>query len=449
MGSERQRACLGDILTQIIDHRGRTPKKLGGDFCSSGIRVLSAKNVKNGCIDYTSDMRYVSQEMYQRWMPVKLKRGDVLLTSEAPLGETAYLRDDIEFCLGQRLFALRANETILHSRYLYYYLRSRKGQHELHARATGTTAQGIRQSELVKIEIEYPPDTGEQRAIAHILGTLDDKIELNRRMNETLEAMARALFKSWFVDFDPVIDNALAAGNPIPDALAEKAARRRALGEKRKPLPEEVRCLFPARFVDSELGPIPEGWENVSLGDVVEIYDSKRIPLSRRERERRQGPYPYYGATGVMDYVDDYLFDGIYILMAEDGSVLDDNDKPVLQYVWGKFWVNNHAHVLLAKKPISNEYLFLALGHVHLLPFVTGAVQLKLNQRNMKSIPFILPTSRACTLFQDLTGLLFAKYRFLTEESRTLAALRDTLLPKLISGEIRITDTERILEGVV
>jgi type I restriction enzyme S subunit len=216
------------------------------------------------------------------------------------------------------------------------------------------------------------PPIEEQRAIAHILGTLDDKIELNRRMNETLEEMARALFKSWFVDFDPV----------------------RAKAEGRDPgLPEHIADLFPDRFEDSELGEIPAGWKMDELGEVVAIHDSKRVPLSGRERSQRNGPYPYYEATSVMDYVDDYLFDGIYVLVGEDGSVVTVDDRPFTQYVWGKLWVNNHAHVLQGKGSVSTEHLLLSLSQTNIRGHVTGAVQLKLNQRNMKSIPFMLSSS--------------------------------------------------------
>ena len=138
-----------------------------------------------------------------KWMKTPLLADDVILTSEAPLGEPAYVAQDAEWCLGQRLFGIRTNKDKLYGRFLFYALQSAEVRHDLLSRATGTTAQGIRQAELRRVRIPLPP-LPEQRAIAHILGTLDDKIELNRRMNETLEEMARALFKSWFVDFDPV-----------------------------------------------------------------------------------------------------------------------------------------------------------------------------------------------------------------------------------------------------
>ena len=270
------------------------------------------------------------------------------------------------------------------------------------------------------------PPIADQRAIAHILGSLDDKIELNRRMNETLEAMAQAIFKSWFVDFDPVHAN----------------AEGRDTG-----LPKEIADLFPDSFEDSELGAVPEGWKATTLKDGIEIFDSVRIPLNKRQRVERQGPYPYYGAAGIVDHVDDFLFDGVYVLTGEDGSVVDGDGYPVVQYVWGQFWVNNHAHILKGKNEISEEHLYLFLQQTNVAAFVTGAVQPKLNQKNLKAIPFVLPTGPVCRAFSDLIQPLFSKLRANADENATLAPLRDALLPKLISGELRVSDAEKFIEG--
>ncbi|MCB0035176.1 MAG: restriction endonuclease subunit S, partial [Anaerolineales bacterium] len=226
------------------------------------------------------------------------------------------------------------------------------------------------------------------------------------------------IFKSWFVDFDPVHENvqAAAAGRPVPH-------------------PD-----FPAAFVDSALGPVPEGWRVGTLDNAAEIHDSKRIPLSKREREQRQGKYPYYGAASLMDYVDDYIFDGVHLLVAEDGSVIDDKNRPVLQYVWGQFWVNNHAHVLTGKNTCSTEQLMLAMKFINIKPYITGAVQLKINQANLKRIPFILPSAELNTKFKETVQFFYERIRTNTEESQTLAELRDTLLPQLISGHLRLPE---------
>ena len=307
-------------------------------------------------------------------------------------------------------------------RFAYYFLR----QFDFRSYNSGSAQPSLNRNFIHPIPVDVPP-VWEQRVIAHILGTLDDRIDLNQRMNETLEAIARALFKSWFVDFDPV---------------------RAKMEGRHTGLPQDIADLFPDRLVNSEMGKIPEWWEVASLGTVIEIHDRKRIPLNKHQRAQRQGPYPYYGAAGIMDHVNDFLFDGVYVLSGEDGSVVDAHGHPVVQYVWGKFWVNNHAHVLKGRKDISEEHLYLLLQGANITAFVTGAVQPKLNQRNLKAIPLVLPTGPACRVFSGLVAPLFARVRHNADESERLVALRDALLPKLISGEIRVGDAEMALESV-
>ena len=180
---------------------------------------------------------------------------------------------------------------------------------------------------------------------------------------------------------------------------------------------------------------LKERASNVRLGDIIGLEDSKRVPLNSRDRENRKGPYPYYGATSIMDYVDDYLFDGVRVLLGEDGSVIDSEGKPVLQYVWGRYWVNNHAHILKAAGAYSLEAIYVALRRTSIGHIVTGAVQMKISQRNLKKLEVSMPEPGSLDYLQPL----FAAYRNLCEESRYLATLRDALLPKLISGEIDVS----------
>ncbi len=179
------------MLDVLIDHRGKTPKKLGGDFQPTGVPVVSAVNLKSGRILLPADARCVSDAMYRRWMPVPLLAGDVLLTSEAPLGELARVPTDAPMVLGQRLFGLRGKEGVLDNGYLYYLLRWSPVRAQLTARATGTTVSGIRQSELIRVAIPVP-DLDIQTAIAEILGALDDKIDVNGRLATIGESLALA-----------------------------------------------------------------------------------------------------------------------------------------------------------------------------------------------------------------------------------------------------------------
>ena len=231
-------------------------------------------------------------------------------------------------------------------------------------------------------------------------------------MNNTLEEIGKALFKQWFVDFE------------FPD---ENGRPYKSSGGK---------------MVNSELGEIPEGWEAGHFGNVVENFDSKRIPLSNREREKRKGDFRYYGATGVMDHVNDFIFDGIYLLVGEDGTVITNKETAVTQYVWGKFWVNNHAHVLKGKNGFSTEVLKLFLEVTNIAPYITGAVQPKLNQNNLNSIPVVLPKKEILAEFSGLIDLLFSKYRQTHDEIERLTSIRDSLLPRLMSGKLRVRDYE-------
>lgn len=176
----------------------------------------------------------------------------------------------------------------------------------------------------------------------------------------------------------------------------------------------------------------------VRFGDVVALEDSKRVPLNSRDREARKGPYPYYGATSVMDHVDDYLFDGVRVLLGEDGTVVDSEGKPILQYVWGKYWVNNHAHILAPSGEYSLEAIYIALSRTTINHIVTGAVQMKISQRNLKSLELELPSPESLDYLQDL----FAVYRSNQDESAKLSSLRDALLPKLMSGEIDVSKVD-------
>ena len=215
-------------------------------------------------------------------------------------------------------------------------------------------------------------------------------------LNNNLEQQAKALYKDWFFDFSPF----------------------------------------------STKGNLPDGWHLGTVGDIIQLHDSKRVPLSGSERDKMEKIYPYYGATSLMDYVDNYLFDGIYLLLGEDGTVVDSLGFPILQYVYGQFWVNNHAHIITGKEGFSVEELYLFFSLTNIKSIVTGAVQQKVSQQNLKKVPAIIPSKEALSAFDDLIQPIFAQIRNLRDENAHLADLRDTLLPRLMSGELDVSDTE-------
>lgn len=183
---------LGKVLETIIDHRGLTPKKLGGDWADQGVPTISAMNVKNGFIVKSETIRFVNEDLYKKWMPEDVIKGDVILTSEAPLGQLYIIKENERFCLSQRLFGLRTKRDLLDSEFLYHLLNSEQGQERLQDRSSGSTAQGIRQAELVKVLIEIP-SIPEQEEIARTLSAIDKKITINKQLKEKLITLKKVL----------------------------------------------------------------------------------------------------------------------------------------------------------------------------------------------------------------------------------------------------------------
>ena len=186
-------------------------------------------------------------------------------------------------------------------------------------------------------------------------------------------------------------------------------------------------------------GAMPEGWHRGTISEIIELHDSKRIPLSSRERANLAKIYPYYGATSVMDYVDRYLFDGIYLLLGEDGTVVDSKGFPILQYVEGKFWVNNHAHIITGKNGFTVETLYLLFSLTNVQPIITGAVQPKISQANLKKISVLIPSRKELSAFDSIIQPVFTQIRNLRAENDRLATIRDALLPRLMSGALDIS----------
>ena len=446
MESEWPTVLLGDEAELITGYPFKSSQYTENP---DGIKLVRGDNVVQGCFRWDGVKRWPT-ELADGLENYRLIAGDVVLAMDRPWIEAGLKyaeisSHDLPALLVQRVSRLRGKSR-LNTRFLKYLIGSPYFTNHVLAVQTGTAVPHISGSQIKEFTFRLPP-LPEQKAIAHILGSLDDKIELNRRMNASLEGMAQALFRSWFVDFDPVIDNALAAGNPIPDELAERAdIRSQALADGTAN--RQAAQAFPAAFQFSEeLGWIPEEWEVATFGDVSVCTDSKRIPLSKRQREEKKpGNIPYYGATSIMDYINDWIFDDTYLLIGEDGSVAKEDGSPFVQYIWGKSWVNNHAHVLQGKSGISTEHLMLFMLSQNITAYVTGAVQQKINQKNMNSIPFLKADDEVNQQFASSISPFYERLKLLTEENKTLAALRDTLLPKLISGELRIPDAERLAE---
>jgi type I restriction enzyme S subunit len=414
---------IEDCVAALIDYRGRTPKKT-----SFGVPLITAKVVKGGRIETPEE--FIAVDDYEPWMRRGIpKSGDIVITTEAPLGEVAQLGAE-RVALAQRLIVLRGKPGLLDNGFLKFLMQSENVQDQLRARASGTTVLGIKQSELRKVLLTLPP-IEDQRAIADILGTLDDKIELNQRMNETLEAMARALFKSWFVDFDPV----------------------RAKAEGRDPgLPQPLADLFPNRFEDSELGEIPEGWEVRTLADVA------RHPRRGVQPNKIDASTPYIALEhmpkrcialsewGIAHGLESNKFE------FKRREILFGKLRPYFHKV-GVAPVDGVCSTdVVVVTPREERWFGFVLGHVSSTVFVeytdagsTGTKMPRTSWSEMARYPIVLPPGEIAEAFTLLARPVVDHIIASVHESRTLVALRDTLLPKLISGELRVKDAKRFL----
>ena len=300
------------------------------------------------------------------------------------------------------------------------------------------------------------PSLPEQKAIAHILGTLDDKIELNRRMNATLEGMAQALFKSWFVDFDPVIDNALAAGNPIPDELAPRTeVRRQALANGTAN--REAAKPFPAAFQETEsMGWIPEGWEETTFGEHINFqtgpaFKSKDFTTTGTRLARgdnvKEGRFQWGDKLRYWPTVDEglekYLLRNGDVLLGMDGSKVGKNRVRVRESDLPCLLVQRVAR-LSRKDTICSNFIFLAVNGERFRDYVevvkTGSAIPHISGGQIKNLPLVLPSDKKTSVFTEferIASSLFRRTDTLVSESQTLTNLRDTLLPQLISGSIQ------------
>jgi type I restriction enzyme S subunit len=429
---------LRDAGVKLIDCVHKTPEAV-----KSGFPYVAIPQMVEGRLDLKAARR-ISERDVQSWnAKCDPKEGDVVLSRRCNPGVTAVIPKGFKGSLGQNLVLLRATNGRITPEYLRWATRGREWWNEVDRYINvGAVFESLRCADIPEFQIPLP-SLPEQKAIAHILGTLDDKIELNRKTNETLEAMARALFKSWFVDFDPV--RAKAEGRPTG-------------------LPDEISDLFPDSFEDSELGDIPRGWEVQAVSDVVDsIFD---------------GPHatPAESDTGNV-FLGIRNMTGTKIELDEIRLIHDDD--------WGT-WTRR-------VEPQSNDIVFTyeaALGLFGLIPpklkcclgrrmalirplpvngyphfwfhqFIAAPFQRVINERcihgatvnrtpltEFPSYPVLTPPSNIRLHFEELASELWAKIHALSDQSRTLVPLRDTLLPKLISGELRIPEAERLLEEV-
>lgn len=457
---------FNDVIELVIDHRGKTPQKLGfDDFFSEGYPVLSAKHVKTSGLVNLDAMRFANEEMYKKWMKEPTQKGDVILTSEAPLGELFYIDGSKKYVLGQRVFGLRPKSDVLDSMYLLVWLSSAEGQGRLQARATGSTVQGIKQSELLKIMIPIPP-MEVQKDIASIYGSLDQKIQLNTQINQTLEQIAQALFKSWFVDFDPVRAKVQALSDGLSLEQAELAAMQAISGKT----PEELTALlqthperyaelaetakaFPCEMVEvSNSIYIPKGWKIKYFNEIIDTYIDNRgktppiekqgIPLLEVKHLPKNSVFPDLNTTKYIsnDTYENWLRnkpEALDIMLSTVGTVgrvnlVPTNNKiAIAQNILGfRFNLEKATQIYMFYLMKSEKFIF------DMEARVVETVQKSIKRKDLEKIPLLIPTLELQNLFSKFVIPFVIKQN--NSENTNLEKIRNNLLPKLLSGEIQL-----------
>lgn len=356
------------------------------------IRYLDTGSITEGRIDEIQTL-YPGVDKIPSRARRKASVGDILFSTVRP-NQKHYgiIEAGTENLLVSTGFTVvTVDTTIADPYFIYYYLTQSSVIESLQAIAEQSTSTypSIKPSDIEDIELDLP-ELETQKKIGSTLRMLDRKIALNEEINDNLLAQAQTLYKQF----------------------------------------------FPYGVQDD----LPDGWRIGTVGEIIEIHDSKRIPLSGADRSKMEKKiYPYYGAASLMDLVDNYIFDGKYLLLGEDGTVVDDAGYPILQYVWGQFWVNNHAHILTGRLGYDVESLYMLFKQTPVKSIVTGAVQPKISQANLRSVQVVIPPEHNLREYNDLVEPLFSLFRANEEECKTFTALRDTLLPKLMSGEIDVS----------
>jgi len=442
MAGEWRTATVGDVAIRVT--KGTTPTTIGGRFVDRGISFVKVESITDdGRIDMNTLAR-IDEATNALLSRSVLEQDDILFTIAGTIGRAALVPAGLlPANTNQAVAIVRPNPQAVLPRFLYYVLSDESRVRQAHTRVVQSVQANFSLSELSSLEIPVPP-LPEQRAIAHILGTLDDKIELNRRMNETLEAIALALFKSWFVDFDPVRTKVDGRDPGIPGQIAK---------------------LFPDSFEESELGKIPRGWHvttieaiatRVGMGPFgssikVESFVPNGVPIISGQHlrgfmvedttfnfvaqehanklmaanvQRGDVVFTHAGNIGQVAYIPEHSRYDRYVISQRQFFMRCDQAQVSPSFVTFYFRSPEGRHRLLANASSSG------------VPSIARPVTY------LRSIRLTIPPKAIMGTFEKLIQPLLTQFRHRQDEGNTLVALRDALLPKLISGEVRVKHAE-------
>ena len=375
----------------------RIPKGMDYVTYQTSHPYIRARDIKSGKI-FTDDLIYIKDEVYKKIRKYIIQKGDIAITVVgASVGDTGYATESVDgYNLTENAVRLTNFTEDVDSKFLHYVL-MQKHYYDYMQLIAGAAAQpklGIYKIQKIRVVL---PKVSIQKRIADILTTYDNLIENNNKRIKLLEQMAENLYKEWFVRFR---------------------------------FPEYENVEF--------VGTLPIGWQYQPISESMDFFDSQRVPLSSMQRDEMEKIYPYYGAAKLMDYVDDYLFDGEYLLLGEDGTVITTDGFPVLQLVNDKFWVNNHAHVIRGKGNISTRFLYLTFCRFPITGVVTGSAQPKISKGRLEKLKILVPDAITMEHFNNLINPMFDEINVLKKQLIRITQQRDMLLPRLMSGKLEV-----------
>ncbi|TOH16452.1 restriction endonuclease subunit S [Vibrio parahaemolyticus] len=393
-----------ELLSNIVDNRGKTCPV--GD---AGVPLIATNCIKEHSLyPVFEKVRYVSDETYTNWFRGHPQPGDMIFVCKGSPGRVNWVPDPVNFCIAQDMVAIRADTTKVYPKYLFALLRSQASQQKILNMHVGSLIPHFKKGDFGNLYFELPEDLEYQKKVGDAYFDFCLKIESNNQLNQTLEEMAQAIFKSWFVDFEPV--------------------KAKMNGEQPEGMDAATASLFPEKLVESELGLIPDGWEPKQLKDIVELAYGKAL----KKTDRVAGDVPVYGSGGLTGYHNQSLVEGPGIIVGRKGTVGSVYWEPKA------FYPIDTVFYVKPKAGYSLKYCHLVLQNLGLKYMNTDAAVPGLNRNNAYRLDVITPSESVLKKFEEMMQSFQSKVDANNAQNACLESLRDTLLPKLLSGEIEL-----------
>jgi type I restriction enzyme S subunit len=425
---------LSSFFEEVLDYRGKTPKKLNSDWTDKGYRAISANNVKTNGLQKLDSIRYVDQTTYDKWMKIEIERGDLLLTSEAPAGEVMIWDSDEKIVLSQRLFGLRVNDRV-YNKYLKYYLQSDLGQKEILRNTSGSTVFGISAKMFDLINVHYPEKKA-QILIGDLLSDLDAKIEVNNKINAELEALAKTIYDYWFVQFD------------FPD-------------QNGKPYKSSGGKMVYNEVLKRE---IPEGWEKGVLDDIAKIVRGVSYNKHDIKTPNDENVTPVLRATNITGNVID-LENMVYVPdeFVSEKQLMNKYDVLITMSSGSKDHIGKNGMFYFDKKVAfgafcakleAKENFQFFLSSYMQSEFISETIKKEclgtsinnLNGSLVKNFRLVKPSEDVLKSFNIKMKPIHDKIGNNQKENQKLAALRDWLLPMLMNGQVTVRSSDEVRE---